>query len=232
MKILLLSDIHGNFEALQAVMQKATRLEYDRIVCLGDLVGYGPQPVEVVSYIREHDIPCVLGNHDAGVAGLISLEFFRDPNRSLLKKTQELLDAENLEWLAGLPKTIHGDNWVAAHATPLQTQNWPYLDNSRACQEVLAHIKEELCFVGHTHRSGIVADRIGVFRVTKGNRYVINPGSVGQSREKDKRASFAIVDTENVTCSILKTEFDRSIIMDLLGNMGFNSAEAKRLQVM
>lgn len=232
MKILLLSDIHGNFEALQAVMKQAQRLSYDQIICLGDLVGYGPQPQEVISFIRNEGISCVLGNHDAGVAGLLPMDFFRDPNRTLLQKTQQILDNESLAWLQKLPKTITTEQWIAAHATPLPTAHWPYLDTARACQEVLAQISQELCFVGHTHRSGIVADRIGVFRVTKGNRYVINPGSVGQSREKDKRASFAIVDTEAISCTIHKCEYDKDVVIRLLEDLGFSTAEARRLQAL
>ena len=196
MRIAVLSDIHGNLPALQACLKKLDRMPHDRVISLGDHVGYGPYPDEVITILRERKIPSVLGNHDAGAAGRITLDMFREPNRSLLAQTRETLSPENRKYLVDSPLVMEGDGWIAAHASPVKPDLWEYLNSAPACRNVLSQISQTFCLVGHTHVPGIVSEQIGVLRVKPGHRYVINPGSIGQPRDSTRDASFGILDTD------------------------------------
>ncbi len=197
MRIAVLSDIHANLPAFQACLKKLDTLHYDRIISLGDHVGYGPFPNEVIDLLREREIPTVLGNHDAGAVERVSLRMFREPNHSLLTWTRDHLSPENRKYLHDAPLTLEDDDkqWIAAHATPVEPESWAYLNSAPLCREVLTHIEHTFCLIGHTHIPGIVADQIGVFRVKSGHRFVINPGSIGQPRDISGKGSFGILDT-------------------------------------
>ncbi len=199
MRIAVLSDIHANLPALNSCLEKLNTQKYDHIISLGDQVGYGPYPNEVVDILRSLEIPTVLGNHDAGVIGRLSLRMFREPNRSLLTWTRENLSSENQSYLHDAPLTIQGKNWIAAHASPINPERWVYLNSAPLCREVLSMIDQDICLVGHTHIAGVIPENLGNFIVKPGQRYVINPGSVGQPRDSSGLASFGILDT--VTCS-------------------------------
>ena len=199
MRIAVLSDIHGNLPALQACLKKLETLPHDRVISLGDHVGYGPFPDEVITMLRERVIPSVLGNHDAGAAERIPLDMFREPNRSLLTRTREILSPENRKYLDDAPLVLEGENWIAAHASPVRPDRWDYLNSAPACRNVLSQISQTFCLVGHTHVSGIVSEQIGVLRVKPGHRFVINPGSIGQPRDSTRDASFGILDTDAFT---------------------------------
>lgn len=212
-------------------MWELDELEPDLVICLGDLIGYGPRPDEVVSIIRERNYPTLLGNHDAVLAGLLSFKFFREPNRSLLKQSTELLSEENRKWLATRPLTIENDGWIAAHASPLKPDRWDYLDSAIKCQQVLQQVPEDktFVFVGHTHRAGLAANEFGVFGLKDGFRFVINPGSVGQYRSEDHRASFCLVDTEKYQLDQRKISYDTQDTLMDYERLGIKKSKAKQL---
>ena len=195
MRIVVLSDIHANLPALNACLHKLDTLSYDRIISLGDQVGYGPYPNEVIDILRARNIPTVLGNHDAGAVGRISLRMFRKPNYSLLAWTRDNLTPENRAYLQEAPLTLQEDNWIAAHASPIDPDQWVYLNSAPLCRDVLSLIEQDICLVGHTHIPGVVAGKMGIFRMIPGQRYLINPGSIGQPRDSSGKASFGILDT-------------------------------------
>lgn len=227
MLLAVISDLHGNLQATDAVINEIESIKPDRVVCLGDFVGYGPQPAEVINLIREKDYDCLLGNHDAAVAGLLSMKIFLEPNNSLLLKSRTLIGEDNLEWLKGLPLVIEDDNWIAAHASPVMPEKWAYLDNSIKCKDVLNRIPHTFCFVGHTHRPGVVANQFGVFGVKEGYRYLINPGSVGQPRDLDKRASFCTINLKTFEYKNHRVSFDVEEALEQYHKIGF-SIEAGR----
>ncbi|MCC5934612.1 MAG: metallophosphatase family protein [Candidatus Cyclonatronum sp.] len=229
MVLAIISDLHANLEATQVVLEELDRIGPDRVICLGDLIGYGPNPDEVVSLIRERGYETVKGNHDSVVNGAMSFKFFREPNQSLLKKSVEMLSAENREWLGGLPMTIETDEWIAAHAHPLETGSWPYLDNAIKCQQLLKEVKQRLVFVGHTHIGGIVANEFGVFGIKDDYKYVINPGSVGQSRDKDYRASFLVIDFTAKTHEFIRLKYPLAETLKAYDRLGIKSSHARFL---
>ncbi|MCH8567776.1 MAG: metallophosphatase family protein [Balneolales bacterium] len=229
MKIALISDLHGNLQATNAVMWELDSVNTDLIICLGDLIGYGPNPNEVVSVIREREIPTVLGNHDAVVGGSLTYRFFREPNRSLLQKSVDMLSEENKKWLRSLPYTIESDNWIAAHSSPINPEEWKYLNSSILCQQVLGQVKKEFVFVGHTHRQGIAANEFGVFGLRKGYKFVVNPGSIGQPRDEDKRAAFSVIDTVNFTIQNFRVYYDYTDTLREYKHLKISEKDARQL---
>lgn len=230
-KIAIISDIHGNLPALKAVLKYLDNESPDLWICLGDLVGYGPFPSECVDIIRDRNIPTVLGNHDAGVAGKLSSRHFRDPNRTLIKKTATLLNKEQLNWLQSLPLTIINQelDFLAVHAHPFNAEKWEYVDSAIKARGILEKLDQTLCFVGHTHVPALVSDRIGINSYMKGYKYLINPGSVGQSRDEDFRASCCVLDTDSFTMTIKRLEYNAETVLTELTSLGFSRADAHRL---
>jgi len=229
MKIGLLSDIHGNLPALQVCLHKLNEKKADLIICLGDTVGYGPFPNECLDTLRQRQIPSVLGNHDAAAIGKLTLNIFREPNASLLKWTAKNLRGENQAYLLKLPLTIENENWIAAHASPVNPERWQYLRSAITCRSILKKIDQDICFVGHTHIPGVVANEIGIFNLKKGYKYVINPGSVGQSRDEDYRASCGIFDTDLFSYQNYRVEYDIKDTLKGYDRIGISKADARYL---
>ncbi len=241
MKVALISDIHANLAALEAVLKHLDQQAPDAIYCLGDLVGYGPQPNEVIDIIRARNIPCVEGNHDAGVTGHMPLDHFREPNRSVIDWTRKNLTPENLAYLKSLPltRTVEFDpiptshvprpTVYVVHASPVEPHKWQYLNSAVKCRQALDAVPHDIVCVGHTHIPGIVANELGVFGMEKGYRYVVNPGAVGQSRDEDPRAAYAILDLDAFTCTFHRISYPVSETLDAYRALGMDTATGMRL---
>jgi putative phosphoesterase len=229
MKIGLLSDIHGNLPALEACLHTLQMDNADNLICLGDTVGYGPFPNECLDILRNHAIPSVLGNHDAAVLGNLPLKFFREPNASLLKWTMKNLNSENGQYLSEQPLIMENDNWIAAHSSPVKPAEWQYLRSAIACRSILEEIDQDICFVGHTHIPGVVSNEIGIFSLQRGYKYVINPGSVGQSRDEDYRASCGIFDMDTFTYKNYRVEYEIKDTLKGYSRIGISDTDARHL---
>lgn len=228
-KLALISDIHGNLPALQAVLEDIDKDEPNEWLCLGDIVGYGPFPSECLNLIRERNIPTVMGNHDAGVCGELNLKHFRGPNQRLIEMTRGMLDPGQLKWLKSLPMQKRNDQWLAVHASPITPEKWVYVDSAIKARKILSEIDQELCFVGHTHIPGMVCAQIGVNGFHKEHKYLINPGSVGQSRDSDFRASYCIIDMNNWTIDFKRVSYNTEKVLTGLNKLGFTRTESHRL---
>lgn len=234
-RIALLSDIHANYPALEGVMGDLEKRSVDQCICLGDLVGYGAFPKQCIDRIIEMDIPTVLGNHDAGVAGLLTSRHFRDPNRSLIVKTREILDETQILWLKNLPTILEGsfdqneDTWIAAHASPIHPKKWEYITSAFTARSVLGELDYQFVFIGHTHVPCLVSEEFGVTSLTKGKKFLINPGSIGQPRDGDFRASYCIIDTDSWTHNLIRVEYELEKTLKGLTDLGFTRQEAHHL---
>ncbi len=232
-KIAILSDVHGNLPALKAVIKRLEEEKPDLWICLGDLVGYGPNPSECVAEIRNRDIMCVKGNHDAGVVGEMPLKYFRNPNRKLIEFSQKLVGDNQKEWLSSLPLTITGgegpQTWIAAHASPVRPANWEYLESAFKMRPILEKSEHQYSFIGHTHRPALVSETVGINTFQEGLKYFINPGSVGQPRDEDRRASCALLDLETPTYKNIRVEYDVTPALVDLEKMGFSRKESEYL---
>ena len=209
MRYLILTDIHANLEALDACLTDAKARGYDATLVLGDLVGYGPDPNEVVERVLAlKPLAMVRGNHDKVACGLEQAEGFNAVARSAAKWTLDILTPKNREWLADLPEgpTIVDDLVEICHGSPFDEDAYIFdeLDAVRA----LKVSTRPLCLFGHTHYpvtfelSAEAFDTVGpaaaseaLLPLKRGAKYLVNPGSVGQPRDGDARAAYAIVDT-------------------------------------
>ena len=225
MRILILSDIHSNLEAMQACLAEAP--EYDVLVNLGDIVGYGASPNEVIESSRQLGKLFVRGNHDKAACGLMEVTDFNPVAGMAALWTREHLTAENLEWLRQLPQgPIRVDEGLDAqfvHGSPIDEDE--YLVTMRDAQEPLTYSSVALTFFGHTHIQGGFCknsdkgvmqpvyssqDKRATYEVKLDpeTQYLINPGSVGQPRDTDWRAAFAVFDTEAYTLTYYRVPYD------------------------
>lgn len=226
MRVLILSDIHANLIALETVLSDAAG-EYDTVWCLGDLVGYGPRPNECIELMRSMADVCVMGNHDWAVLGRpgIDVDDFNPQAKQAVMWTREQLKAENRAFLDGLADTpIHpnGDkDLLVTHASPREPV-WEYILTPSIAFDNFACFEECICFFGHTHKPAIFRWRVdesedeaeggamatvhylqpsvGVeveLATSPTQRLLVNPGSVGQPRDNDARAAYAIFNTED-----------------------------------
>jgi diadenosine tetraphosphatase ApaH/serine/threonine PP2A family protein phosphatase len=202
LRYLILSDLHANWEALQAVLADANG-RYDRIVCCGDLAGYGPDPNPVIEWVRATAGPVIRGNHDRACAGLVDLEWFNPIARTANLWTTAQLTKGNLNYLRDLPvgpMTIQG--FQISHGSPFDEDE--YLLSLKDAAEALSKLETNLAFFGHTHIQGAFVWMHGRFGAMAGPRlrlesdaaWLINPGAVGQPRDGDPRAAYALYDTD------------------------------------
>lgn len=218
MRYLLLSDLHSNDEAFAAVLSRVKRKKFDKIVCLGDFVGYAADPNKVLDRFRTLPRTKVVirGNHDKVVAGMDAGDMFNPPALLAARWTAERLSTENADFLQRLPlgPTIVDDLFVICHGSPLDEDAYIFSDFDASMNFV--HMNRtaagiDLCFFGHSHIPSIFTLEPGGIRVEavrgsraklkleKGKRYLINPGSVGQPRDRNPKASYALFDaTERV----------------------------------
>ena len=248
LRLALISDLHANLAAFEAVLAHLDAQAPDAIVCLGDLVGYGPQPNEVVDLVRKRGIPCVEGNHDAGVNGRMPVGHFREPNQSVIQWTRDHLTPDNLAFLQSLPLILDasclppttnpacrqaGTNTpttiLFVHSSPIEPEKWTYLNSAVKCRQVMEQVDADLVFVGHTHIQGFVAAELGVFGFEKGERYVVNPGAVGQNRDGDPRAGYAMLDLDAWTCDFHKISYPVQETLDAYRSLGMDAATGRRL---
>ena len=215
MRIAVLSDIHGNLEALEAVLADAERRGAEALYSLGDIVGYGPCPAACLGIVRSRAAVSLAGNHDAAVAGLAPLEEFNEYARLAVAWTVTRLDAGEIDYLGSLPYTYRGQDLVLAHASPVEPERWHYIHGLADLDEPFAAFAERLCFVGHSHRPGIYAlggegapARCRARQTLRpGLRYLVNAGSVGQPRDGDARAAYALYDEERRTVEVRRVPY-------------------------
>ncbi len=220
MQFLILSDIHANWHALEAVLKDAEG-KYGQIVCCGDLVGYNPNPDRVTCWVKENCVSVIRGNHDKVVAGIEDLEWFNEVAQAAAKWTIAHMDAPQLSYLRGLPvgpaTTEHFQMWHGSLGNEDE-----YVSSIREAAPYFGSFELPLAFFGHTHlQGGFFAKRSKVGHLPRvepdhGERtielepdclYMVNPGSVGQPRDGDPRAAYAIYDSDNKLVTLRRTEY-------------------------
>ena len=221
MRALILSDIHANYEALKAVMDDALeRGGFDVVWCLGDLVGYGPDPGFCLALLRTYDMVAVTGNHDMVAAGKMSSEDFNGAAKAAITWTQGQLTEEEKEFLAGMPEVTEVHDFTLVHGS-LRAPVEEYLLSPEAGEATLRRMNTQFCLVGHSHIPFICMETGGpptFQQFTEGKvfplgqeRLIINPGCVGQPRDRDPRPSYAIYDSEAAT--VERHRVDYSIVV-------------------
>ncbi len=218
MRIAIISDIHSNVEALTEVMKVIDHQKVDRLVSLGDVVGYGASPNPCCEMVRQNAEVTLLGNHDAAVAGRMDYSFYYDAARHALDWSANVITEENLGWLRSLPYTYRIGDVGFSHGSPIEPRSYEYIFALEQARELMPHAVDlpEVTFIGHSHLckafaigNGEVNDVVAQkFGIRKGYKYIISVGSVGQPRDYDNRACFVICDTDARTVEYLRVEYD------------------------
>ena len=202
-RIAILSDIHGNLEALLAVLRDLDRLRADRIVSLGDNIGYGPEPEDVLRTLESLAVPSVMGNHELGIVDPGSRSWFNKPALQSLTITQRLLSDRSLEAISRLPATLEAEGGLLVHGCPPESiTRYIFEVSASEMLDLMDGLEQVTCFVGHSHVLSLychdgahVAEqplREGVTELSHCRRCIVNAGSVGQPRDGDNRAKYLI----------------------------------------
>lgn len=240
MKVAVLSDIHGNLEAFLAVASDIRRRGVDRVVCLGDNIGYGPDPEEVVRRIRDLGYVSILGNHEFALLDVRARRWMNFQAAENNVATAKLLSGENLAYCYTLPKYLAFNYAYFVHGFP-PVSVFRYLN--RQTDERLADLftsaSFSLFFLGHTHKLQLVRQEHGAIvrralkeerlEIQPGEKYVINVGSVGQPRDGDPCAKYLLWDMAEATLEVLFIPYDYQTTMKKIRAMGFPEAYAARL---
>ena len=230
MLVAVLSDVHANLAALEAALAEADRRGAQAAVCLGDVVGYGPDPEACVDRVRERCEVTVLGNHDAAVARDEGLAVLPKDGQQAALRHREWLSDDQRQWLAGLPLTAERHGATLVHAAPRHPASWPRLDSFQTVQAQFAAFETPVCFVGHSHKPAVVSDALGVFAVRPGHRFLVDVGSVGQPRDHDPRLSFVMYDAEAGTAETVRVHYDVSRTVARVHERGLPARLGERLR--
>jgi diadenosine tetraphosphatase ApaH/serine/threonine PP2A family protein phosphatase len=240
MRYLIISDIHSNLIALEAVLSDAP--SDLPIWCLGDVVGYGPYPNECVELLRDLGVECIVGNHDWAVMNKVDVQDFNlDAQRSVLW-TQEQLKADNMAYLESLSLSLVKDDFTLVHGSPREPV-WEYILYPPIARLNFAYFNTTYCFVGHTHVPVLFRFRAAdgdhtceAEQLIEGSpqplgdgRLILNPGSVGQPRDGDARASYAILDVEALTLEYRRVRYDIAKIQKLMEQVSLPQRNIMRL---
>jgi len=235
----ILSDIHGNLEALDAVLADAAS-RADAVLCLGDIVGYGADPAACIERVAARAEVVVAGNHEHGVTGLLDLAWFNNSARAAAMWTRRRLDEDQRAWLGTRPLVHVIEDATLVHASPANPEEWEYLISADDGYEAFGAFATRVCFVGHSHRPGAwsigssgpahepsATDTV----LERGRRYVINVGSVGQPRDHDARAAYAVWSTDEHHVTIRRVPYDVATAREKILAAGLPTFLADRLSI-
>jgi predicted phosphodiesterase len=235
----IISDVHANLEALNAVLKKIEKAKVDRLLFLGDSVGYGPDPNECIERLQEKAKILLAGNHDWAAAGMSDITYFNPLARIAIEWTNELLSEKNIEFLQILPLTeeLKDDNIFLVHATPKEPEEWHYLSYEHDARLNFNYFKENICFLGHSHVPFIVErspkgkikfhyDRA---EIKEKNRYIVNVGSVGQPRDGNPDAAYVLLRENSI--EIRRVSYDIVLTQRKMRKAGLPEDLIERLSI-
>jgi len=239
MRVAVVSDVHGNLRALEAVLASADAAGVDEVWCLGDVVGYGARPNECCELVRARAAICLAGNHDLVVVGTLGLEEFSHDAADAAGWSRERLTEENRAYLAGLPSIAQRDGVLLVHGSP-RDPVWEYVLSGEAALAALAATDAPLVLVGHSHvaldlrladarlEGGLAAagEEVGLDT----GRLLLNPGSVGQPRDGDPRAAWLLLDLDARRAAFERTEYDVAATQAEIREAGLPELLAARLE--
>jgi len=240
MKLAIISDIHGNLEAFQAVLDFLDREGIKEVICLGDVVGYGANPNECVDLVKATMDQTIAGNHDWGAIGLTDTSYFNSVARAAIEWTAKTLTEDSKEFLKQLPLTRKKDDLFFVHGTPLFPESWNYLFRSLDAQREFESFTQKACFIGHSHTPLAFAQnqRRMVFQLNYSEctfeddrRYIINVGSVGQPRDMDPDAAVGVYDMDTRRFTLQRIPYNIRAAQEKILKAGLPSALAERIEV-
>ncbi len=239
MRVLVMSDIHSNYTALETVIDDAGI--FDAVWCLGDVVGYGPDPNACVELLSEQpNLTCILGNHDVAALGRMPKESFNADARRALEWQERVLSASSMAFLETLPQeSIPDEHVTLVHGSP-RDPVWEYILNTLSARMNFDAFDTDFCFIGHTHVQSVFYydipnDRVRLdipqigLPVTLKAKAILNPGSVGQPRDRDPRAAYGLFDTEALTWEPRRVDYDIEAVQARIRESRLPEKHAMRL---
>ncbi len=240
MRTALISDIHGNLEALQAVLDDISTRQVDQVCSLGDVIGYGCDPLACLNLVTERCRIKLMGNHEYAAIGVLSSDSMNLNARQSIFWTQSQLSDRELSLISGFKMTAEIDNALLVHSSPFEPDEWHYVLSARDAEEAFRQSKHRLIFYGHTHLPVIYCQppvgkirTIGAhdFDPDEESRYLINVGSVGQPRDNDPRACYVVYDAGEVSISFHRVEYDIQATQAKMSQADMPKTLIDRLQV-
>ncbi len=240
MKAAIISDIHSNLEALQAVIKDIKKRRIKNIFCLGDLVGYGANPNECIELCFKEADAIIAGNHDWATIDKTDVSNFNKIAAAAVKWTKEHISSENLKRLQELPLTQKIGDLFLVHSTPDHPEEWRYLFTLEEFQMAFKHFDAQICCIGHSHIPGAAFQdtngytdlvRENPFPIIKKRKFIINAGSVGQPRDLDPRASYVIYDGNKNSIDFIRIEYNIPLASQKIIDAGLPEQLAERLLV-
>ncbi len=242
MLIAIFSDVHANYDALQPVIDAYRALDppIEKYVCLGDVVGYGPNPNECCELVRELDATTVVGNHDAAVSGRMNYAYYYDAARNALDWHADRLEEKHHQWLQSLPYREDFEDVAFCHGSPINLEEFEYVFNLQQANELITHWEElsHVTFIGHSHltKSFSLHPDEGAREIMgpklefdDEKKYIVTVGSVGQPRDNDNRACFGVYDSEAKSFEFHRMEYDIRETARKIFESDLSSDFAKRL---
>ena len=216
MKYALIADIHANLEAFEVVLEDAQKNNCTHYVCLGDVVGYNPNPRECMKIVRDMEMPCIMGNHDEYCAGDIDLSGFNPHASQAITWTRDQLSDDERDWLKRLKYLRMIANFTIVHSTLDAPKRWGYVMSKLDAAASFTYQNTGVCFFGHPHvplafvrdSSSGTGGKYDMLTVEKGKKYFMNVGSVGQPRDGDPRAAYVIYDLKAGIIELRRLEYD------------------------
>lgn len=240
MRYAFIADIHANLAALQAVFEDIqVKGKVDEIWCLGDIVGYGPEPRRCLELVKKYCTVTIAGNHDLASIGKLDLSYFNPAAAEACQWTMHELNPVDVRYLADLPLKVERDDFTLVHGSPSDPV-LEYVISSSIAEKNFAFFEKKFCLVGHSHmpaafrQEGHAAQPIhlqeGVGMVLHTHRMIVNPGSVGQPRDGDPRASYAIYESEGMMLRLHRIDYDINATQDKMMQAGLPVSLITRLE--
>jgi len=246
MRIGILGDVHSNLEALEAVVKAMKNDGVDHWLQVGDVVGYGPDPQQCIDRIQDLGATVCLGNHDAAVVGILDTDYFNEYAQRAVLWTRDNIRPEDFQWLKDLPYLIKNEPYSLVHGTLNKPEEFGYVMSPVEAKDCLRLQDTLLCFVGHSHVPAIYMEKPDMgpteldvifgrseleLDVADCSKVLVNVGSVGQPRDEDPRAAYALFDTDSKRASIRRVEYDIATVQKKIRDAGLPEMLAHRLSL-
>lgn len=243
MRIGVLGDIHSNLEALEAVVEKMRDEHLDNWIQVGDIVGYGADPRPCIALVRELGCTVCIGNHDAATVGILDTEYFNTYARAAIDWTKDQLSKEDIDYLRNLPLVVEHSHFTLVHGSLHMPDQFGYVLSKVEAADSMRHQRSKMAFVGHSHvpalymqREGTELEHLEVLfeaefeaRISSFKRVLMNVGSVGQPRDEDSRAAYAVYDTETSEARLTRVTYDIERTQKKIRSAGLPTVLADRL---
>jgi len=235
----ILSDIHANYEALEAVLAALAKKRIDRYLCLGDIVGYGADPGECIAQIQELNPVTIAGNHDWASIDLFDLSYFNATAKKALLWTRQNLTYEGKEFLKGLELVYEEDDLTLVHGSLFYPEEFKYILDISSAAKTFQLLRTRLCFIGHSHSPLAFIKESENYRVSfqtkleirPSQSYIVNAGSVGQPRDGNPQAAYVVYDSESRQLQIKRVSYDVGRAQDKIIKAGLPRSLAERLTI-